>query len=78
MQEMQKVRVRVTAGAKKERFESAGERCIIAVKEKAQRNEANERVRELVAAHFGVSVVAVRIISGHRSPHKTLAIKTDL
>ena len=78
MGDTREIRATVTAGAKKERFASAGETFIIAVKEKAQRNEANKRVRELIAAHFGVSSSAVRIIRGHRSLHKTLVIKSDL
>ena len=46
----------------------------ISVKEPAQRNLANTRVREIVAARFKVPFSAVRILSGHRSPHKLLSI----
>lgn len=72
---MEMLRVKVTAGARKELFEERGTGEFIAkVKEKAEQNQANRRVRELVAAHFGVTVGKVRIITGHRSPNKTIAI----
>ena len=72
---MIKIRVKVTAGARKERFtETDKGHFVFSVKEKAERNEANKRVRELVAAHFGVSITAVRIITGHRSPNKVFSV----
>ncbi len=69
------VRVKVTAGAKKERFELSDKGYfIVVVKEEAERNAANGRVKELIAAHFGVPFVAVRIITGHRSVSKTISV----
>lgn len=69
------VHVRVTPKAKRERVE-----CIqpasfeIAVKEPAERNLANTRIREIIAEHFSVSPKAVRIVSGHQSPKKVLSV----
>ena len=78
------VKVIVTPGAKKEkvvvtpsatRHKGGKEEILeISVREPAQRNFANTRVRELVAARFKVPLSAVRILSGHRSPHKLLSI----
>ena len=69
------VRVRVKAGARKERFAELMEHSFdIAVKEKAERNEANNRVRTLIARHFHVPEKDVRVISGHRSARKTLRV----
>jgi len=69
------VRVAVTPGAKKERVEARGEdELLIAVKEPAERNLANKRVIEIVAAEYGVRTGAVRIISGHHSPRKILSV----
>lgn len=69
----------VVAGAKKENFTcDAPDHCTITVRQQAERNMANTRVRELVASHYGCTVSAVRIVSGHHSPHKILSITTPL
>lgn len=47
----------------------------VSVRAKAERNEANSRVREMLAEHFSVSTGAVRIINGHHSPRKLIDIK---
>ena len=69
------VKVRVIAGAKKELVEevSAGH-FKISVKEPAERNLANRRVVELVAAPYKIPPKQARIISGHTSPSKILSI----
>lgn len=74
------VSVKVFAGAKKERVERAdGQReplttLTIWVREPAQHNLANFRVRELIAREYGVRVEAVEIRTGHRSPKKRLSV----
>lgn len=69
------IRVVVQPSAKKELFQKTGDcRFSVSVKEKAERNMANERVCELVARHFGVPRSAVRIVNGHQSPTKLLDI----
>jgi len=70
------IRADVTIQSKKESiFETKEAYFDIKVKEKAERNLANERVRELLALHFNVPKRAVRIISGHHSPRKLIDIK---
>lgn len=70
------VRVMVTPAAKRQRFAAAGENDFeAAVKEPAERNLANRRVRELVAAHYGVLAGKVRLVSGHRSPKKVFSVE---
>lgn len=72
------IQVRVTAGAKHELVEEVGEnRLRISVKEKAERNKANQRVRELVAAYTDRPIEAVRLINGHMSPSKLFSIQTS-
>lgn len=72
------IQVRVTAGATRESVEKVGDKRLrISVKEKAQRNMANRRVRELVAKYVGVPVRAVRLINGHTSPSKLFSIHTS-
>lgn len=69
------VSVRVLAGAKEERLkEQANGRLSVAVKEPAERNLANRRVLALVAAHFGVPLNKVHLVSGHHSPSKILDV----
>lgn len=72
------MRVFVIPNAKKERFVEVSERdCEAYVKEPAERNLANTRVRELVAGHYQVPSGKVRIISGHHSPRKMLSVDVD-
>lgn len=69
------VKVRVIAGAKKEKIkQTSPDHFEVSVKEEAKQNMANGKVRELIAAHFGATLSAVRIISGHHSPGKILRV----
>lgn len=68
------IKVRVTASAKKESFTQREDTFFVSVKEPAEQNRANTRVRALVAAHLDISPQQVRIISGHHSPGKILSI----
>ncbi len=65
----------VTPGVKKEVFKQEGsDQFTISIKQKAERNMANNRVRELLAKHYNLQIGKVRIISGHRSPSKMFSI----
>jgi uncharacterized protein YggU (UPF0235/DUF167 family) len=69
------VHVKAIAGARKESFKQLKEDHFEArVREKAERNMANNRILELVAEHFKVPVGKVRIVNGHRSPSKLLVV----
>lgn len=68
------VLVEVTPGARNERIVESLEGFLVRVKEKAAGNRANERVREIVALHFGVPCTAVRIVRGHTSRRKVLNV----
>lgn len=72
------IRADVTVKAKKESVvETKPQYFDISVKEKAERNMANIRVKELLGQHFNISEKAVRIINGHHSPRKLIDIKVD-
>lgn len=72
------VKVRATAGAKREEILRESETHFnITVREKAERNEANTRIRELIALHFRVPLGKVRIVNGHQSPSKLLDVATE-
>ena len=73
------IKVRVKAGAKSEEIlQESADHFKIFVREQAKRNMANRRVIELVAMQFKVSPKNVRIISGHHSPGKLLAVETSV
>lgn len=70
------VKVTVTAAAKKESVTQLGDDSYaISVKEKAERNQANARVRELIADAYRVPLGAVAIVTGHKRPNKILFIR---
>ena len=74
---MQYIHVKVSAGAGKESFKKKSvDHFLISVREKAERNMANNRVLELVAEHFKIPKNKVRIVNGHRSPSKLLIIES--
>lgn len=70
------VKVFVTPEARREKVEIREEFLHISVREPAQRNLANLRVRELVAMHFSVPLWQVSILTGHRSRGKMLVINS--
>ncbi len=69
------VKVRVTPDAKRERVEKRKDGAYaIAVKEPAEQNLANTRVRELLARELGVAPGKLRLVAGFRSPHKIFSV----
>ena len=74
---MQRMYIRVNAqpGAKKELVSRiSADRYEISVREPAEQNMANRRIRTLVARELGLPETAVRMISGHQSPHKIFSV----
>lgn len=68
------VKVRVQAGARQESVSRAGEAWVIAVKEPAEANRANARVRAVLAEALAVPLAAVRLMTGHHRPSKMFEI----
>ncbi len=65
------IKVRVTAGTKKESFEQVSDDHFkVSVKEKAEQNMANRRVIKLLADFFNTGEKNIRLIHGHHSPSK--------
>ena len=72
------IKTKVTPNAKKESFTKiSDDHFEVSVKEKAERNMANARVRELVAQHFGIPIGKAKLISGHHSPSKIFSIEIE-
>lgn len=68
------IRVFVTPGARREKVEETGDTLLIAVREPAEGNRANDRVRAIVAMRLHVPLGKVRILTGHRSRTKMLSV----
>jgi uncharacterized protein len=69
------VRVDVTPSAKKESIIRTDDKTYsIAVREPAEQNLANMRVRQVLAEELGIPTAKVRMISGHRSRRKIFDI----
>lgn len=68
------LKVFVTPGAKRETVAEKGDALHISVREPAERNLANDRVRALIAARLGIPVGHVRILTGHRSRAKMISV----
>ena len=70
------IHVKVTAGDKKEVFKQKNEDHFdISVKEKAERNMANNRILEIIREHYKISKNKVRIVNGHHHPSKLLIVE---
>jgi uncharacterized protein YggU (UPF0235/DUF167 family) len=66
------LRVRATPGARKESVTLIRDGVYeIAVREKAERGDANSRIRALLAKELGVTAKKLRLISGQTSRSKT-------
>ena len=72
------IKVLVIPKAKKERIvNKTADIYEIQVKEPAEHNQANLRVRELLAEIYSINKGKVRLISGHRSPHKKFDVTLE-
>jgi uncharacterized protein YggU (UPF0235/DUF167 family) len=69
------IKVEVNTKAKKDKIEQKGEdRFEVWIKEKPERNLANQKVKEMLALYFDILPSKVRIINGHHKSHKLLNI----
>jgi uncharacterized protein YggU (UPF0235/DUF167 family) len=72
------VRVRVKTGVRKESFVAVNEtQFTIAISTLPERNEANRRVRALLADYFEIDTSHVRLLTGHHAPQKTFEVQLD-
>jgi uncharacterized protein len=73
---LQYIHVKVKAGMSRESFkEKSKDHFEISVKEKAENNNANSRVLEIISEYFKVPKSKVRIVNGHRHPSKLIVIE---
>lgn len=68
------IKVFVTPGAKREKVEEKGDTLVISVREPAQANQANDRVRAIIAKREGRPLGKVRILTGHRARGKMISV----
>jgi uncharacterized protein YggU (UPF0235/DUF167 family) len=70
------IRVHAHPGARKERVVRESESTfLISVKEPAERNMANGRIREILAEELGIPVTQIRLLTGHRSSSKMYSVE---
>ena len=69
------VKVIAEPGAKKEKItQLKKDHFVVAVKEKAERNSANNRILEVLSAFLNISRSSLKIVTGHRSRSKIIDI----
>ncbi len=69
------INVRVTPNARKERLEQVTDSGFTAaIRERPQRNEANDRVQQLIAEHYNIPLTFVRFLTGERSRKKVFEV----
>ncbi|MEK7118261.1 MAG: DUF167 domain-containing protein [Patescibacteria group bacterium] len=69
-------KVKVTTRKRKESVEVGRDgRLLVSVSAPQKNGKANERMRELLAKHFGVPFDAVTIRRGHASTTKTVFVR---
>jgi uncharacterized protein YggU (UPF0235/DUF167 family) len=73
---MQRVKVKVTPGARREHVAIEGDVLMVYVREPAQNGLATQRVKTLVARHFAVDISKVRLLTGAQSRTKAFVIET--
>lgn len=67
--------VKVEPGARREKVIVKSDASFeISVKEPAEGNRANDRVREILALHFGVTAKQIRFVSGARGRTKRFEV----
>ncbi len=66
--------VHVQTDAKRESVSRVGDVFTVAVKEPAEHNFANKRVREIIASELDVPTARARLVKGHRSQRKMFQI----
>jgi uncharacterized protein YggU (UPF0235/DUF167 family) len=72
---MSTIKVKAFPSSKKEKVVNTGEHTFdMYVREPAQRNMANRRVKELVAHELGVEISSVQMRTGARSRTKTFSV----
>ncbi|PIR83167.1 hypothetical protein COU19_02060 [Candidatus Kaiserbacteria bacterium CG10_big_fil_rev_8_21_14_0_10_56_12] len=70
------LKVYVVPGARREEVEEVDDTLRISVREPAQANRANVRVREIVALRYRVPLSKVTILTGHHSRGKMLVVNS--
>ena len=69
------IKVKVNAGGKKEKIVKKSDNTYeMVVKEPAERNLANKRIRQILSDEYDVTIGNVRIITGHHSQSKIFDI----
>ena len=70
------IKVKVLANQKKEKVEKVGDdKFHISVKEKAEKNQANNRILEILSTELSVPKQKLQFVTGHHRPSKILFVR---
>ena len=70
------IKVKVKANQKKEVIEKINDDTfLVSVREKAEKNHANNRMLELISIALSVPKNKLQFITGHHSPNKILFVR---
>lgn len=76
MKDSNYLKVRVVVNSKEETVTRINEETYrIEVREKAEANQANNRVRQILAREYEVDLGKIVIVTGHHQPNKIIIIK---
>lgn len=69
------LKIKVKANSKREELVKIDENTFeISVREKAERNMANNRILEILSFELKIPINKIRIINGHQSPTKLISV----
>lgn len=72
------IHIKIFPDSKEDTVETKSDNSyIVRVREKAERNAANIKMKELLSKHFNVDLGKVKIITGHHAPSKIIEIKNE-
>lgn len=70
------IHVKIHPESRKDSLEAKNDNnFVVKVREKAENNAANRRMRQLLAEHFKVDLGKVKIVTGHHAPSKIIEIQ---
>lgn len=73
------IKVRVVPNAKREQIKKVNDQTFeLTIREPAERNLANNRIKELLANEYKIKVKQVRLVSGHHSGSKIFDVNSDV
>ncbi len=69
------IKVKVSVESKKDQIiKKSDDSYLVSVKEKAERGQANQKVKEILASYFKVASKKIKLVKGGKKPGKIFEI----